>query len=76
MKGPRAALTDQIVEQARPDSKAYKLSDSGSMFLLVYPNVGKYWRIIFCFSGKQETLLLRVFLHSTRSIIPKVTPCP
>lgn len=50
------ALTDTQVRNAKPKDKAYKLSDSGGLFLLVHPNGSKYWRQKYRFSGKEKIL--------------------
>ena len=38
------ALSDLRIKKARPDTKAYKLSDGGGLFLLVKPNGSKLWQ--------------------------------
>ena len=38
-------LTDTRVRNAKPEAKAYKLSDGGGMYLLVKPDGGRYWRL-------------------------------
>jgi len=50
----RAALTDQLVDQAEARGNPYKLSDGGGMYLLVHPKGGKYWQTAFRFAGKQK----------------------
>lgn len=37
-------LTDLKVRTAKAQNKAYTLSDSGGLFLLVTPQGSKYWR--------------------------------
>ena len=39
------ALTDLAVKKAKPTEKAYKLSDSAGMFILVSPSGAKLWRL-------------------------------
>jgi len=38
-------LTDTRVRNAKPQAKAYKLSDGGGMYLLVTPDGARYWRL-------------------------------
>jgi carotenoid cleavage dioxygenase-like enzyme len=39
------ALSDVKVRSAKPEAKAYKLTDGDGMVLLVHPNGSKYWRL-------------------------------
>ncbi|MBK5073633.1 integrase arm-type DNA-binding domain-containing protein [Budviciaceae bacterium CWB-B4] len=55
------ALTDIKVRSAKPEAKAYKLTDGDGMFLLVHPNGSKYWRLRYRFGGKEKTLALGVY---------------
>ena len=55
------ALTVLSIKNAKPLTKAYKLSDERSLFLLVMPNGSKYWRLRYRFLGKQKTLALGVW---------------
>ncbi|HAP0136556.1 TPA: integrase arm-type DNA-binding domain-containing protein [Escherichia coli] len=55
------ALTDARIRAARPDTKPYKLADSGNMFLLVHPNGSRYWRLRYRFQGKEKMLALGVY---------------
>ena len=54
-------LTVAEVKTARPNSKNYKLSDGGGMYLLVQANGAKYWRLSYRFEGKQKTLAIGVY---------------
>lgn len=38
------ALTDVTIRNAKPAAKAYKLGDSGGLYLFVTPSGGKLWR--------------------------------
>ncbi|MEG3143740.1 integrase arm-type DNA-binding domain-containing protein [Sphingomonas sp. RT2P30] len=49
-------LTDAKVRNARPRAKAYKLTDSNRLFLLVMPTGGKLWRWNYAFDGKQKSM--------------------
>jgi len=55
------SLTDVRIRNARPQAKAYKLSDGGGMYLLVKPDGGRYWRLDYRFAGKRRTLALGIY---------------
>lgn len=57
-RGIRMALTDVTVRNAKPREKAYKLADSGGLFLFVSPAGGKLWRLKFRVAGKEKLLSL------------------
>ena len=44
-------LTAVQIKAAKPAAKAYKLADSGGLFLLVTPGGQKYWRYKFRMGG-------------------------
>ena len=50
------ALTDIAIRHAKPREKAYKLGDSGGLFLYVAPTGGKLWRMKVRVSGKEKLL--------------------
>ncbi|EAN2926323.1 integrase arm-type DNA-binding domain-containing protein [Salmonella enterica] len=52
------ALSDVKVRSAKPETKAYKLTDGDGMVLLVHPNGSKYWRLRYRFGGKEKMLAL------------------
>lgn len=52
------ALSDVKVRTAKPEEKAYKLTDGEGMVLLVHPNGSKYWRLRYRFGGKEKMLAL------------------
>ncbi|HEN3634839.1 TPA: integrase arm-type DNA-binding domain-containing protein [Yersinia enterocolitica] len=52
------ALSDVKVRTAKPEEKAYKLTDGDGMVLLVHPNGSKYWRLRYRFGGKEKMLAL------------------
>src|SRR5688572_13065783 len=54
-------LNDMAVRKAKPETKAYKLSDGGGMYLEVMPNGSKYWRLKYRFDGKEKRLALGVY---------------
>jgi hypothetical protein len=51
------ALSDVKVRSAKPEAKAYKLTDGEGMVLLVHPNGSKYWRLRYRFGGKKMLAL-------------------
>jgi L-glutamine-phosphate cytidylyltransferase len=55
------SLTDIQIQKAKPKEKQYKLADGRSMYLIVTPGGGKYWRLDYRFNGKRQTLSLGTF---------------
>lgn len=51
-------LTELQARNAKPGAKAYKLSDSGGLFLFVAPTGLKSWRWKYRFDGKEKLLTL------------------
>jgi len=51
-------LTNTAIRSAKPQSKPFKLSDGGGLFLLVQPNGSKWWRYKYRFGGKEKLLAL------------------
>jgi integrase len=49
-------LTDAAVRKAKPRDKAFKLADSGGLFLFVTPSGGKLWRYRYRFEGREKVL--------------------
>lgn len=49
-------LTDTAIRNAKPQTKAYKLTDGEGLFLLVTSTGGKYWRFKYRFAGKEKLL--------------------
>jgi len=49
------------VRKAKPESKPYKISDGGGMYLEVAANGSKYWRLKYRFIGKEKRLALGVY---------------
>ncbi|MFC6672532.1 tyrosine-type recombinase/integrase [Marinobacterium aestuariivivens] len=54
-------LNDRQVKAAKPREKPYKLSDEKSMYLEIFPNGSKYWRMKFRFNGKENRLSFGVY---------------
>jgi len=56
LRGKRSKLlTEAAIRNAKPAEKAYKLSDSGGLYLLITPTGGKLWRCNYRHGGKQYT---------------------
>jgi integrase len=53
-------LTETAVKKAKPQDKAYKLTDGGGLYLLVN-STGKYWRYNYRYLGKFKTLAIGVY---------------
>lgn len=49
-------LSDGKVRSAKPEVKAYKLTDGEGMVLLVHLNGSKYWRLRYRFGGKEKVM--------------------
>ncbi len=49
-------LSDAKIRAAKPQTKAYKLTDAKRLFLLVSPSGSKLWRWNYSYDGKQKTL--------------------
>ena len=54
-------LTDTQIKKAKPDIKDRKLSDGGSLFVLVRSSGGKSWKYNYLFAGKQKTLSIGAY---------------
>jgi hypothetical protein len=52
-------LTDITARQAKPKNKAYKISDSGGLYLLVN-SIGKYWRMDYRHADERKTLAIGI----------------
>lgn len=57
----KMALSDTKIRSAKPEDKAYKLTDGKGLFLLVHPNGSKYWRFRYRFGGKEKMLAFGVY---------------
>ncbi|TAF75891.1 MAG: DUF4102 domain-containing protein [Alphaproteobacteria bacterium] len=60
-------LSDAKVRNAKPEAKAYKLTDGEGLFLQVMPNGSKYWRMKYRYAGKEKLLAIGVYPHITLS---------
>ena len=55
------SLTILDVKNARPREKSYVLRDERGLYLDVSPKGGKWWRLRYTFSGKENRLSLGTF---------------
>lgn len=51
-------MTDTEIRKLKPTERPQKISDGGSLFLLVTPQGSKLWRLAYRFAGKQKTLAI------------------
>jgi hypothetical protein len=61
-------LTDTKVRKAKTREKAYRLSDSGSLFLWVTPAGGKLWRWTYVYLGKEKLMSFGKYPEVTLAI--------
>lgn len=54
-------LTNNEILGLRGQAKAYRVSDSGGLYIEVKPDGSKYWRQAYRFAGKQKTLAHGVY---------------
>jgi Arm DNA-binding domain len=58
---PQMPLNDLKIKRSKPSVKAYHLSDGKGLFLIIYPNGSKYWRLKYRFAGKEKLLAIGVY---------------
>jgi hypothetical protein len=54
-------LTDMSVKKSKPRETAFKLADSGGLYLFVTPAGGKFWRLKYRIGGKEKLLSIGPF---------------
>ena len=59
-------LTVKEVQNAKPESKMYRLADGNGLCLQIEPNGSKYWRLRYRFANTAKMLAL--FLYPTFSL--------
>ena len=57
------ALTNIEITKAKPLDKAYKLFDSGGLYLLVSPTGSKSWRLKYRVHGKEKLMVFGDYPH-------------
>lgn len=58
---PPMKLTATEIKAAKPKEKAYKLSDGGGMYLEIFPNGTKSWRLKYRIGGKEKRVVFGVY---------------
>ena len=54
-------ISQKAIDAAKPDTKAYRLYDSGGLYLEIAPSGGRWWRFKYRFGGKYKLLSLGVY---------------
>src|SRR5579863_4150660 len=54
-------LTEAAVRNAKPGPKLRKLADGRGLYLYVTPQGGKWWRLLYSFARKRQTLSMGVY---------------
>lgn len=54
-------LTARQIDAAKPKEKAYKLADGGGMYLEVFPNGTKSWRLKYRVAGKEKRVVFGLY---------------
>jgi hypothetical protein len=60
-------LTDVKIRNTKPTAKSFKLSDMGGLYLEIYPNGRKWWRLKYRFNGKEKRISFGVYPEVTLS---------
>ncbi|RVU77378.1 tyrosine-type recombinase/integrase [Pantoea dispersa] len=54
-------LTARQIDSAKPKEKSYKLSDGGGMYLEIFPNGAKSWRLKYRIAGKEKRVVFGAY---------------
>ena len=54
-------LTDITIRNSKPREKSYKLSDGGGLVLITNPNGSRWWRLRYCYGGREKMLSLGIY---------------
>jgi integrase len=54
-------LTDPAIKATKPGPKPYKVADAGGLYLEIFPNGSRYWRLKYRHAGKEKRLALGVY---------------
>src|SRR5258706_11820031 len=60
-------LTDTTCRNLKPQTKSFKKSDGGGLYLLVKPNGSKHWYMGYRFGGRQRKLSFGAYPEITLS---------
>ncbi|WP_366941772.1 Arm DNA-binding domain-containing protein [Asticcacaulis sp.] len=55
------SLSDAVIRSAKPKTDAYKLFDTGGLYLVVNPTGSKLWRLKYRYLGKEQLLAVGVY---------------
>lgn len=58
---PHMSLKDAEIRAFQPADRAYKKTDSGGLYLEIFPNGSKLWRWKFRYAGKEKRLALGAY---------------
>ena len=58
-------LTELEIKNAKPREKPYKMGDGKGLYVEVMPTGAKYWRLKYCFAGKEKRLSMGVYQEVT-----------
>lgn len=61
-------LIDTAVRAAKPQSKPYKLTDGGGLYLLMKPIGSRLWRLKYRFDGVEKSLSFGAYPHVSLSL--------
>lgn len=61
-------LTATEIKAAKPKEKAYKLSDGGGMYLEIFPNGTKSWRLKYRIGGKEKRVVFGVYAGTINDV--------
>ncbi|AWM80499.1 integrase [Gammaproteobacteria bacterium ESL0073] len=53
-----APLTDTKIHKTKPKDKPFKLSDGEGLYIEIFPNGSKLWRVKYIFDGKEKRIAL------------------
>lgn len=54
-------LTARQIDSAKPREKSYKLSDGGGMYLEIFPNGAKSWRLKYRIAGREKRVVFGTY---------------
>ena len=54
-------LNARQIDSAKPKEKVYKLADGGGMYLEIFPNGTKSWRLKYRVSGKEKRVVFGLY---------------
>lgn len=54
-------LTEELIRNARPAEKAYRLFDGGGMYLEVSTKGSRYWRLKYRIDGREKRISLGIY---------------